>query len=91
MARQIQSHPTSCTALGVSGYDGTGKSTLTQQLGLRFASPAASIDEFGTAAAFRRSTAWDDVDRDRRVRHALAPLQAGCGRRSRCPSGPTTS
>ena len=78
IARQIQSRPTSCTVLGISGYGGAGKSTLAQHLGMRLAAPVVSIDEFGTAAVFQRSTAWDGFDRDRLVRQVLAPLRAGC-------------
>lgn len=77
IGRHIPSRPTSCSIVGISGYGGAGKSTLAQQLGMRLAAPVVSIDEFGTAAVFQRSTAWDGFDRARLVRQVLAPLRAG--------------
>ncbi len=56
IARHIPSRRASCTVVGISRYGGAGNAPRAQQLGLRVAVPLVSIDAFGTAAVFDRST-----------------------------------
>ena len=73
----IRSLPGSSVTIGISGYGGSGKTTLAHALADRLSAPVISIDEFGTSAVFRRSDDWQGFDRERLVRQVLAPLARG--------------
>lgn len=73
----IRRLPGSSVIIGVSGYGGSGKTTLAHALAERLSAPVISIDEFGTSAVFRRSDDWQGFDRERLVRQVLAPLARG--------------
>lgn len=63
--------------VGVSGYGGSGKTTLATALAQRLDAPVVSIDDFGTAAVWQRSADWNGIDRARLVRQVLAPVASG--------------
>ena len=69
--------PGTTDIIAISGYGGSGKTTLAQALGIRLMAPVLSIDEFGTADVFHRSNEWSGFDRPRLVRQVLAPVVAG--------------
>lgn len=72
--RQLPDHR---VVIAISGYGGSGKTTLARRLGMRLSAAVLSIDEFGTAKVFQRSSEWNGFDRPRLVRQVLAPVVAG--------------
>lgn len=77
IASRLLALPGPIAVVGITGYGGSGKTTLAQELGKRLHAPAISIDEFGTPDVFRRSDAWAGFDRARLIRQVLAPVAAG--------------
>jgi len=77
MLARMRALPSSPLIIGVSGYGGSGKTTLAQALGRHLPAPVVSIDEFGTSAVCGRSDDWHGFDRLRLVRQVLAPLKSG--------------
>lgn len=73
----IRSLPGSTVSIGVSGYGGSGKTTLARAIAGQLSAPAVSIDEFATSAVFERSEDWQGFDRERLVGQVLAPLARG--------------
>ncbi|WP_298339068.1 hypothetical protein [Ferrimicrobium sp.] len=73
----IRGLPGASAIIGISGYGGSGKTTLAHTLAERLSAPIISIDEFGTSGVFLRSDDWQGFDRERLVRQVLAPLARG--------------
>lgn len=73
----IRSLPRSSVTIGISGYGGSGKTTLAQAMADRLSAAVVSIDEFGTSAVFKRSDDWHGFDRKRFIRQVLVPLSRG--------------
>ncbi|WP_370688328.1 uridine kinase [Cryobacterium sp. SO1] len=65
--------------VGVSGYCGSGKSTLTRQIvdALPGAVRMRGDDFLDPSRSHRRSSDWDGVERSRLVSEVLAPLREG--------------
>lgn len=63
--------------IGISGYGGSGKTSLAQVLADRLSAATVSIDEFGTEAVFKRSHDWHGFDRKRLIEQVLVPLSGG--------------
>lgn len=70
----IRSLPGSTVIIGISGYGGSGKTTLAQAMADQLAAVVVSIDEFGTSSVFKRSSDWHGFDRKRLMRQVLEPL-----------------
>ena len=73
----IRSLPGSTVTIGISGYGGSGKTTLARVMADQLSAAVVSIDEFGTRRVFTRSDDWHGFDRKRLVRQVLAPLSCG--------------
>lgn len=73
----IRRLPGSTVTIGISGYGGSGKTTLAQVMADPLPASVVSIDEFGTNGVFKRSDDWNGFDRNRLVRQVLAPLSHG--------------
>lgn len=69
--------PGSPVTIGISGYGGSGKTTMAQAMADALSASVISIDEFGTAGVFSRSNDWQGLDRKRLVRQVLDPLSHG--------------
>lgn len=65
--------------VGISGYAGAGKSTLTRDLLLRIDGSARirGDDFLDPERSHHRSTDWDGVDRLRLLRQVISPFRAG--------------
>lgn len=63
--------------IGISGYCGSGKTTLAQAMAQPLSAPVVSLDEFGTPGVFGRSEDWNGFDRNRLVSQVLAPVTQG--------------
>ena len=73
----IRGLPGSPVTIGISGYGGSGKTTLAQGMADQLSASVVSLDEFGTRAVFTRSDDWDGFDRKRLLRQVLVPLHRG--------------
>ncbi len=72
-----QQTPTRCCIVGISGFGGSGKTTLAASLGGRVGFPVLGADEFATAAALERSSDWRGIERERLVHEVIAPTRRG--------------
>lgn len=73
----IRRLPGSPVTIGISGYGGSGKTTLATVMAHSLAAAVVSIDEFGTSGVFDRSDDWYGFDRERLLNQVLMPLSRG--------------
>lgn len=76
-ARRPRARRRTARVIGISGYGGSGKTTLARTLGQALDACVVSIDEFGTAGAMQRSSDWSGLDRQRLVSQILEPVKNG--------------
>lgn len=74
---RIRRLPRATVIIGVSGYGGSGKTTLAHAMADQLSATVLSIDEFGTSAVFERSDDWHGFDWKRLIRQVLAPVARG--------------
>ncbi|HEV7206738.1 MAG TPA: hypothetical protein VGN18_19190 [Jatrophihabitans sp.] len=63
--------------VAISGYGGSGKTTLADALGEMLGTSVVGIDEFATAEAITRSPDWSGLDRQRLATQVLEPVRGG--------------
>ena len=63
--------------IAVSGFGGSGKSSLATQIGATFHSPVISVDSFIRDRHLTHYTQWDFIDYERLEREVLLPFSAG--------------
>lgn len=66
------------TLIGISGFGGSGKSTIAQQLAQALAAPVISVDSFQKKGAFNTNfTLWEIMDFSRLEKEVLIPFSRG--------------